>query len=91
VLEATDRLMKNKYVQPSLDQWRHFTPFVVSVDGLVSKEARTVIKALVENRELTYSRQGSRIHTVVHSVTTCSYTHLLLNIFLQPSDKHLQQ
>jgi hypothetical protein len=38
-----------------------------------------------------YFRQGSIIQTVVHSVTTCSYTNLLLNIFIQPFDKYMQQ
>jgi hypothetical protein len=49
VLEAVERLEKKKYIQPCFDQRHHFTPFVVSVEGLLGKEARTVIKTLAEN------------------------------------------
>jgi hypothetical protein len=42
VLEAAERLKKKKYLQPCLDQCRHFTPFIVSV----GKEANTVLKFL---------------------------------------------
>jgi hypothetical protein len=41
---------KKKYLQPCLDQWCHFTPFVVSVDGLVGNDAMTVIKTLTEDQ-----------------------------------------
>jgi hypothetical protein len=37
VLEAEEHLKKNKHLQPRLDQHRHFTPFIVSVDGLIGK------------------------------------------------------
>jgi hypothetical protein len=49
VMEAAERLRKKTYIQPCLDQQRHFT-LIVSVDGLVEKEARTVIKTLAENQ-----------------------------------------
>jgi hypothetical protein len=39
-----------KYLQPCLDKRHHFAPFVVSVDVLVGKEARTVSKTLAENQ-----------------------------------------
>jgi hypothetical protein len=42
VLEVAERLKKEKYLQPCLDQRRHLTPFIVSVDGLIGKEAKTV-------------------------------------------------
>jgi hypothetical protein len=44
VIEATEKLKKKKYLQPCLNQRRHFTPFIVSVDSLVGKEATTVLK-----------------------------------------------
>jgi hypothetical protein len=47
VLEEAERLNKKKYLQPCLDQRRHVTPFIVSVDGLIGKEAKTVLKVLV--------------------------------------------
>jgi hypothetical protein len=43
VLEATEHLKKKKCLQPCLDQHRHFIPFVISVDGLVGKEAKMVL------------------------------------------------
>jgi hypothetical protein len=46
VLEAAEKLKKKKYLQACLEQRRHFTPFVVSVDGLLGKEAKTVLKVL---------------------------------------------
>jgi hypothetical protein len=46
VIEAAECLKKNKYLQPCLDQRRHFTPFIVSVDGLIGTEAKTVLKVL---------------------------------------------
>jgi hypothetical protein len=45
-----ERPKKKKYMQPCFDQQHHFTPFVVSVDGLVGKNERTVIKTLAENQ-----------------------------------------
>jgi hypothetical protein len=39
---------KKKYLQPCLEQRRHFfTTFIVSVDSLIGKEAKTVLKVLV--------------------------------------------
>jgi hypothetical protein len=46
VLKAAEHLKKKKYVQPCLDQRHHFTPFIVSVDGLIGKEAKMVLKVL---------------------------------------------
>jgi hypothetical protein len=46
VLKAADRIKKKKYLQPCLVQRHHFTPFIVSVDSLIGKEAKTVLKVL---------------------------------------------
>jgi hypothetical protein len=46
VLEAVEHLKKKKYLQPCLDQRHHFIPFIVSVDGLIRKEAKMVLKVL---------------------------------------------
>jgi hypothetical protein len=46
VLEASECLKKKKILQPCLGQFRHFTPFIVSVDGLIGKELKTVFKSL---------------------------------------------
>jgi hypothetical protein len=39
VLEAHKREKKRKYLKDCLEQRHHFTPFVVSTDGLISREA----------------------------------------------------
>ena len=46
VLEQHEREKKKKYLEPCLEQRRHFTPFVVSTDGLIGREARTLLKKL---------------------------------------------
>jgi hypothetical protein len=46
VLANHEKEKKKKYLQPCLDQRRHFTPFVVSADGLIGKEAKTLLKRL---------------------------------------------
>ncbi len=46
VLEAHEKEKKRKYLKSCLEQRRHFTPFVVSTDGLIGKEAKTLLKKL---------------------------------------------
>ena len=46
VLAAHEREKKKKYLEPCLEQRRHFSPFVVSTDGLFGKEAKIVLKRL---------------------------------------------
>ena len=42
VLEAQEKEKKRKYLDSCLEQRRHFTPFVVSTDGPIGKEARNL-------------------------------------------------
>jgi hypothetical protein len=44
VLAQHEREKKKKYLEPCLKQHRHFTPFVVSTDDLLGKEAKTLLK-----------------------------------------------
>jgi hypothetical protein len=46
VLEAAEKLKKKKYLQACLEHRRHFTPFVVSVNGILGKYANTFLKVL---------------------------------------------
>jgi hypothetical protein len=46
VLEAHEKENKRKYLKSCLQQRRHFTPFVVSTDGLIGKVAKTLLKKL---------------------------------------------
>ena len=47
VLAAHEKEKKRKYLEPCLEQRRHFTPFVVSTDGLLGKEAKTLLRTLL--------------------------------------------
>ena len=51
---------KKKYSKKCLEQRRSFTPFVLSVDGMLGKEAQTLLKQLaykyVSKWDLTYSK-----------------------------------
>ena len=46
VLERVAKQKKAKYLKACFDQRRTFVPFVVSVDGLISKEAQTQLQRL---------------------------------------------
>jgi hypothetical protein len=46
VLATHEPEKKRKHLEACLGQHRHFSPFVVSTDGLLSKEAKTLLKKL---------------------------------------------
>ena len=46
VLEKQEREKKKKYLEPCLQARRHFTPFVVSADGLKGREAAVFMKRI---------------------------------------------
>ena len=46
VIENQEKQKKRKYVNSCLKQRRTFTPFVLSVDGLLGKEAKSFLKAI---------------------------------------------
>ena len=46
ILKSTETSKKSKYLKNCLDQRRHFTPFVVSCEGLLGKEADVFFKRL---------------------------------------------
>jgi hypothetical protein len=46
VLEAHEREKKKKYLEACLKQRQHFSPFLVSTDGLLGKESQTWLKKL---------------------------------------------
>jgi hypothetical protein len=47
VLIVHEKEKKKKYLEACLEQRRHFTPFVVSTDGLLGKEAKTLLKKIL--------------------------------------------
>ena len=46
ILESQEKEKKKKYLEPCLNQRRSFTPFVVSSDGLLGREAKLLLKQL---------------------------------------------
>jgi hypothetical protein len=46
VLAMQERKRKKKYFQSCLEQRKHFTPFVLSTDGLIGHEAQELLKRL---------------------------------------------
>ena len=46
VLESQEREKKKKYLEACLENRRHFTPFVVSADGLKGREATALLRRL---------------------------------------------
>jgi hypothetical protein len=46
VLKSAEKVKKNKYLEHCLQQQRDFTPFVISVDGLLGYEAKNLLKRL---------------------------------------------
>jgi hypothetical protein len=61
VMEAAEKLKKKKYLQACLEQRQHFTPFVVSVDRLLGKEANTVLKVLAARTATTSGKSYSNV------------------------------
>jgi hypothetical protein len=59
VLNTHERGKKKKYLEACLEQRRHFTPCMVSTDGLLGREAKTLLKklssVLAEKWEKSYS------------------------------------
>ena len=69
VLELHEKEKKNKYAKKCLEQRRTFTPFVISVDGMMGKEAHAVLKHLahlyVDKWDLTYSKVRGYINAQI--------------------------
>jgi hypothetical protein len=82
VLATHEREKKKKYLEASLGQRRHFSPFVVSMDGgLFGKEAKTLLKKLsgllAEKWEKPYSEVCGYVNARM-SIAVVRATHLCL-------------
>jgi hypothetical protein len=44
VLKKQNTEKKKKYLRPCLEQRQSFVPFVVSIDGLIGREAKNLLK-----------------------------------------------
>ena len=90
VLEAHEKEKKRKYLKSCLEQRRHFTPFVVSTDGLIGKEAKTFLKKLstllAEKWEKPYSVVCGYVNAQM-SIAIVRATHLCLRGSRIPTSK----
>ncbi len=81
VLAAHEREKKKKYREPCLEQHCHFTPFVVSTDGMIRKESKLLLKKLSallsEKWEKPYSEVCGFINARM-SIAIMRATHLCL-------------
>jgi hypothetical protein len=81
VLEGHEREKKRKYLKACLEQRRHFSPFVASMDGLLGKESRSLLKKLstllAEKWEKPYSEMCGYVN-VRMSIAMVRATHLCL-------------
>jgi hypothetical protein len=81
VLEQHEREKKKKYLQACLDQRRHFSPFVVSTDGLIGREAKVILKVLASRLAEKTGKPYSELCGYVNarmSIAIVRATHLCL-------------
>ena len=71
VLASQEKAKKNQYLEPCLHHRRHFTPFVVSTDGLMGREANYVTKRLAAILAERWNRPYSQV---------CGFVKARLNI-----------
>jgi len=54
IIAQQEREEQKKYLQVCLEQRHHFTPFAVSIDGMLGKEARTFNKRIATTSVVKY-------------------------------------
>ena len=90
ILEENEREKKKKYLSDCLQQRRHFTPYVVSTDGLIGKEGKTLLRKL---SSLIAEKSGKCYSTVCGyvnarmSIAIARATHLTLRGSRIPTSK----
>eukprot|EP00957_Ditylum_brightwellii_P159101 12109091-Ditylum_brightwellii.AAC.1 len=70
VLAAQEKEKKDKYIQACLEQRHHFSPFVVSADGMLGHEASMVFKQI--SRKLAEKWDCSRSYAANYVKTAMS-------------------
>ena len=81
VLESQEKEKKRKYLGPCLENRRHFTPFVLSVDGLLGREAKTFAKRLAVKLAGKWQKPYSQVAGYVKArlgIAAVGATHLCL-------------
>jgi hypothetical protein len=82
VLANHEREQKKKYLEACLGQRRHFTPFVVSTDDLLGREANKLLKKLsallAAKWEKPYSQVCGYVNARMSIIAIVRATHLCL-------------
>ena len=66
-LEIKDKEKKKKYILLWLAQWKYFTPFLVSVDGLLGRETKILLKPIAGRLTAKWEWPPSQKHNYVHN------------------------
>jgi hypothetical protein len=94
VLRKHENEKKRKYLQACLEQRRHFSPFVVSTDGLLGREASCFAKRLSQKLAIKWHRPLSHVTGYVKtrlSIAIIRATHLCLRGSRIPTHKMSRQ
>ncbi len=67
VILSREWAKKNQYLQPCLDQRRHFVPFIASADGILGEEAQAVLRQLASQLSKRWSRPYSAVRGYVNA------------------------
>jgi hypothetical protein len=81
VLKSQEKEKKRKCLRACLENRRHFTPFVLSVDGLLGREAKTFSKRLAAKLAGKWQKSCSQVCGYVKarlSMAAVRATHLCL-------------
>jgi hypothetical protein len=81
VLKSQEKEKKWKYLEACLEERRHFTPFVVSTDGMMGREANMFAKRLSAKLAKKWQKPYSQVCGYVNtrlSIAIVRATHLCL-------------
>ena len=90
VLEEAEEAKKKKYLHHCLEQRRHFTPLVFSVDGLMGKEAQAFLRRLAQLLSRKWEQPYSQVCGYVRarvSIVIVRATHLCIRGSRIPADR----
>jgi hypothetical protein len=79
-LIAHEKEKKKKYLEACLEQRRHFTPFVVSANGLLRKEAKTLLEKILALLAEKWEKLDSEV---------CGYVNARMSIAIVVQVTHL--
>jgi hypothetical protein len=75
VIAMQEKEKKWKYLEPCLEQQRHFTPFVCSTDGLLGCEAETFAKRLAAKLAIKWQKTYSQVCGYVKACLSIAIIH----------------